>query len=92
MYCKKCGKRLADGDKFCGNCGTKIDASEINIGFAEDEPKPKKNFDFGAFNWDLDGYPDEDKAKTEDVDFNWNTVLEERSVRTSRRSHSQRQS
>ncbi|MBF1135285.1 MAG: zinc ribbon domain-containing protein [[Eubacterium] sulci] len=78
MYCKKCGKRLADGDKFCGNCGTKIDASEINIGFAEDEPKPKKNFDFGAFNWDLDGYPDEDKAKTEDVDFNWNTVLEEK--------------
>ncbi len=78
MYCKKCGKRLADGDKFCGNCGTKIDASEINIGFEEDEPKPKKNFDFGAFNWDLDGYPDEDKAKTEDVDFNWNTVLEEK--------------
>ncbi|MBF1187134.1 MAG: zinc ribbon domain-containing protein [[Eubacterium] sulci] len=77
MYCKKCGKRLADGDKFCGNCGTKIDVSEINIGFAE-EPKPKKNFDFGAFNWDLDGYPDEDKAKTEDVDFNWNTVLEEK--------------
>lgn len=78
MYCKKCGKRLADGDKFCGNCGTKIDASEINIGFAEEEPKPKKNFDFGAFNWDLDGYPDEDKAKTEDVDFNWNTVLDEK--------------
>lgn len=78
MYCKKCGKRLADGDKFCGNCGTKIDVSEINIGFAEEEPKPKKNFDFGAFNWDLDGYPDEDKAKTEDVDFNWNTVLEEK--------------
>ena len=78
MYCKKCGKRLADGDKFCGNCGTKIDASEINIGFAEEEPKPKKNFDFGAFNWDLDGYPDEDKAKIEDVDFNWNTVLEEK--------------
>ena len=77
-YCKKCGKRLADGDKFCGNCGTKIDVSEINIGFAEEEPKPKKNFDFGAFNWDLDGYPDEDKAKTEDVDFNWNTVLEEK--------------
>ena len=41
MYCKKCGKRLADGDKFCGNCGTKIDVSEINIGFAEEEPKPK---------------------------------------------------
>lgn len=78
MYCKKCGKRLADGDKFCGNCGTKIDVSEINIGFVEEEPKPKKNFDFGAFNWDLDGYPDEDKAKTEDVDFNWNTVLEEK--------------
>ena len=78
MYCKKCGKKLADGDRFCGNCGTKIDVSDINIGFSEEETKPKKNFEFGAFNWDLDGYPDEEKAKTEDVDFNWNTVLEEK--------------
>ena len=78
MYCKKCGKKLADGDRFCGNCGTKIDVSDINIGFAEEETKPKKNFEFGAFNWDLDGYPDKEKAKTEDVDFNWNTVLEEK--------------
>ena len=78
MYCKKCGKKLADGDRFCGNCGTKIDVSDINIGFAEEETKPKKNFEFGAFNWDLDGYPDEEKAKTEDVDLNWNTVLEEK--------------
>lgn len=78
MYCKKCGKKLADGDRFCGNCGTKIDVSDINIGFAEEETKPKKNYEFGAFNWDLDGYPDEEKAKTEDVDFNWNTVLEEK--------------
>lgn len=78
MYCKKCGKKLADGDRFCGNCGIKIDVSDINIGFAEEETKPKKNFEFGAFNWDLDGYPDEEKAKTEDVDFNWNTVLEEK--------------
>ena len=78
MYCKKCGKKLADGDRFCGNCGTKIDVSDINIGFAEEETKPKKNFEFGAFKWDLDGYPDEEKAKTEDVDFNWNTVLEEK--------------
>lgn len=78
MYCKKCGKKLADGDRFCGICGTKIDVSDINIGFAEEETKPKKNFEFGAFNWDLDGYPDEEKAKTEDVDFNWNTVLEEK--------------
>lgn len=78
MYCKKCGKKLADGDRFCGNCGTKIDVSDINIGFAEEETKPKKNFEFGAFNWDLDGYPDEEKTKTEDVDFNWNTVLEEK--------------
>lgn len=42
MYCKKCGKKLADGDRFCGNCGTKIDVSDINIGFAEEETKPKR--------------------------------------------------
>lgn len=26
MYCLKCGKKLKDGEKFCQNCGTKIQA------------------------------------------------------------------
>ena len=25
MFCKKCGKELEDGTKFCGNCGQKVD-------------------------------------------------------------------
>lgn len=25
MYCSKCGKQIPDGDKFCLNCGVKID-------------------------------------------------------------------
>ena len=24
MYCKKCGRKLADGDMFCPECGTKM--------------------------------------------------------------------
>lgn len=29
MYCKECGKNIADGSKFCSFCGTK---QEINLG------------------------------------------------------------
>lgn len=79
MYCKKCGKKLADGDRFCGNCGTRTEVS--SMGFSEEPEKPKKNFDFGSFNWDLEGYPDAEKSTTDDIDFNWNSVLEEKKRR-----------
>lgn len=29
MYCKKCGKKLPDGSKFCGVCGAKQDSKVI---------------------------------------------------------------
>ena len=29
MYCKKCGKKLPDGSKFCGVCGAKQDFQVI---------------------------------------------------------------
>ena len=28
VYCPKCGKPAAEGDKFCGKCGTKLPAAE----------------------------------------------------------------
>ena len=27
MYCKKCGKQIADNSKFCKYCGTLVDES-----------------------------------------------------------------
>ncbi|MGN1389456.1 MAG: hypothetical protein ACI4WR_07385, partial [Bulleidia sp.] len=30
------------------------------------------------FNWNLDGYPTEDTKRTEDIDFNWESVVDER--------------
>lgn len=91
MYCKKCGKLLDEGDKFCSNCGTRVtedfvpafrkeepqEISRMNQAASQPEERPKRKFHIEEFNWDLDGYPTARK-KTEDVDFNWSSVLEEK--------------
>ena len=28
MFCRNCGQKLADGDKFCSSCGTKTEVAE----------------------------------------------------------------
>lgn len=46
MFCKKCGKELEDGTKFCGNCGQKVDdeVTQEDLKQESDNNKPKKKF------------------------------------------------
>ncbi len=88
MYCKNCGKPLEEGDRFCSGCGTKVEetvfagSKPVSEGSKEAaEEKPKKKFHIEEFNWDLDGYPTSQKKKTEDIDFDWASVLEEKQRR-----------
>lgn len=101
MYCKKCGKKLDYGDKFCSGCGTNItpdiispdpiDKKEDNFvekkmtfkDFERDEKesigkKVEANFFIEDFDWDLDGFPEERDTSEEDLEFDWNPVLEEK--------------
>ena len=84
MYCKKCGKPLHKGDRFCSGCGAKVEEEFVpafkqteQAASESREKKPRKSFTTPDFNWDLDGYPTDHK-KTEEVDFNWDSVLEEK--------------
>ncbi|MGN0658434.1 MAG: hypothetical protein ACI4LA_02385 [Emergencia sp.] len=88
MYCKNCGKFLGEGDRFCSGCGTRVEEDFVPAFRREEEEppavqepeppvRPKRSFHIEEFNWDLDGYPTARK-KTEDVDFNWSSVLEEK--------------
>lgn len=89
MYCKNCGKLLGEGDKFCSGCGSKVTDEFIpafrkeetadlpKAAMPQAEERPKRKFHIEDFNWDLDGYPTAQK-KTEAVDFNWSSVLEEK--------------
>jgi len=85
MYCKNCGKALNAGDKFCSNCGTKVEEEFVPAFRQEERPvreqpaeeKPSRNFTIEKFDWDLDGYPTDHK-KTEEINFNWDSVLEEK--------------
>ena len=66
MFCRNCGQKLADGDKFCSSCGTKTEAVDTAApeGFtapveesspaAKAEDKPLfEPFDFKAFGFDF---------------------------------------
>ena len=50
MYCRNCGKQLADGMSFCPACGTRIENSESKEEIKIDEEK--KSF-FDSENSDL---------------------------------------
>ncbi len=91
MYCKKCGMEVDSNAKFCSNCGEKIEniakrdqslqgfsIEEENLQKEKDieKEKLKKDFHIDNFDWNLDGYPAAQNKKTEDADFNWSSVLE----------------
>jgi len=94
MYCRNCGHLLNESDRFCPNCGAKNENREDAIAEnsfippfrreaqkqdeAQQQNRPRRNFQFEEFNWNLDGYPTEDSHKTEDIDFNWESVMDER--------------
>ena len=92
MFCKNCGKLLNSDDKFCPECGTRIVAEKPKAAplepmfFVEkrEEPvvekKPKKVVHLDEFQWNLDGFPTEQR-KTEAVDFDWASVLETKNRR-----------
>lgn len=45
MYCNECGTKLTEGEKFCSNCGKKIEEEYVNTDIKEEEIKEeaKKN-------------------------------------------------
>lgn len=87
MYCKECGKLLGTDDKFCSKCGTRVEEGEDAFvpAFKQTDAQAAKTEEVmirrsvapERFDWDLDGYPTDNK-KTEDIDFNWDSVLEEK--------------
>ena len=61
MFCRNCGQKLADGDKFCSSCGTKTQLEDNGVAAVESvntevktEDKPLfEPFDFKAFGFDF---------------------------------------
>lgn len=84
MYCRNCGREIADGSRFCSFCGNAVEAAkepEINVNAAQTQQEPEQNVQetvvrkplFEEFQWNVSEYPDRNAVeKTEDIDFNWN--------------------
>lgn len=78
MFCRKCGKILLDGDRFCPYCGAQVIEREYE---GEDRVEEEVVYN-GARNyfsetvkpkWKLDAFPktDEEPKKTEEIRVDW---------------------
>lgn len=60
MYCKRCGKEIPDGDRFCAYCG-----EAANLNDLQDYPKIKEDLNdneiFNSVYYGPDYYKDKDK-------------------------------
>ncbi len=84
MYCRNCGSEIADGSRFCSNCGNPVtiaaqpEITEPEVKRQPISPEPIEEAPvrkplFEEFQWNVSEYPDRNVVeKTEDIDFNWN--------------------
>ncbi|MGI6177672.1 MAG: zinc-ribbon domain-containing protein [Eubacterium sp.] len=80
-FCSYCGARVEIDEEpedempdFKKNF-VKISSEELSKSKNEEKPK-KTNYHVSGLNWDLDGFPDSKKRRTESTDFNWSSVVE----------------
>ena len=86
-FCAYCGaevraQRHSKNDEIVFNPPFKIEAQkkteEILKAAEERKDTEKEKKETVSFDWNLDGFPATQPKKTEDVDFNWDSVLERR--------------
>lgn len=84
MYCKKCGHKVAEGDKFCSTCGSKVEEEmstaqgtgmNFSFGGGSNEASVGKSavFQFSSDRADGDEQPKKPTPPTEDFDWNIHT-------------------
>lgn len=90
-FCAFCGAEVrraqaSKNDEVVFNPPFKLEAQKKTeeILKAADERKEKEaaKRETVAFDWNLDGFPKASPKKTEDVNFNWDSVLEKRAARS----------
>lgn len=88
-FCPNCGAKVAAVgptsnvgtsksklDDLMSNLDQTADRQNVSDSWTTEAPKNKRDFHFDKINWNLDGYPSEGKKKTEEIDFNWEAVVE----------------
>ena len=68
MFCSNCGKKLSEGDKFCAECGTPVNAAILQ---AEEEVAQKHNTGDIASNYKVHEIPTDEQVKMEDAYNVW---------------------
>ena len=87
-FCAHCGAEVKEPkharyDDVVFNPPFKIEAERRTQEILKTTEKPKaasKNSEPVSFDWNLEGFPSSQPRKTEDVDFNWDSIIEKRNT------------
>lgn len=80
MFCRKCGKSLLDGDRFCSYCGAQVIERRESLNINENiEEVVYNRAHFEGLSrdtkpyWNLEGFPvqSDEPRKTEDIRVDW---------------------
>ena len=80
-FCSYCGHKveeIKEKEKPEKEIKTKADVPEPKINSEEKGQKMAQDFHIESFNWDLEGFPSNTTEKTDEIDFNWDSVLEKK--------------
>ena len=80
MFCRMCGKPLPSDSRFCIYCGEAV-AVLVEDEPVEEKPVQKEELQYHfqpdpEFVWNVEGFPDRNVKKTEDVEFSWSKMRE----------------
>lgn len=71
MYCKNCGKLLAGDEKFCSNCGSKVEVEAETVDTQDEQKVVVESFPTSNMVWDLNDF--EEHSPNLDSNFNWDS-------------------
>lgn len=80
-FCSSCGEKVMRVERKVNNDEKKVGEEGTNM-FEKPErsgsEKPVPTTPKLDFSWNLEGFPSTDNKKTDDIDFNWKSVMEEK--------------
>lgn len=85
-FCPECGTRVVVDASQVASERPVTQGGRDAMGRTDGTPAPsasqgkernKRHFQFEEIDWNLDGYPTEQKKATDDVDFNWESVIDQ---------------
>lgn len=81
-FCSNCGQKVIQEEnsyeEVIFSPPFKVEAEHITTKEPEEKIVSAPKTEVANFSWNLEGFPEDKPKKTEDIDFNWRSVIEEK--------------